>query len=236
MITNRQIVSEIANDLKAFSMDDRVSTRYILSKLRFFNALFLKRENEQLRLYDDNNVWFLIECLEMERIDNTIYSGIPVAKDVGFVRSRMPIPSIYSTKNGPLIRELNTLDSAGYYQPTTPKEYRNVLKREYQNKNIRYFWFDGDNRLVIPDSFAEKVSLTASFIEPYLAQAIDSCNNITCNMPLDDPFLCPAHLISVVKSETLKELMNAFKRIVTDDIPDGDESVKTELQTKDKRR
>lgn len=255
LMTNREIISEVVGDLRALQVDDRISERYVLAKLKMVNALLLKRENEQFRLYDDNNVWFPIECLQMEYVPAKSVpdgkSSIVINKDVGFSRSLYPIPQLYSTKTGPLIREIQTMDDVGSYQPTTPLEYRRILNREFKNPNIRYFWFDGQNRLVIPNSTTEVVAMTASFVEPWKAKMIDSCacpvrvassvvsnpacpddivysDSEPCPEPLDDPFLCPTHLLSTVKEMASKDLYDFYKRNITDPVPDNDNNSKTD--------
>lgn len=254
-MTNKEIIAEVINDLRALQIDDRVSQRFVLSKLKNLNALYLKRENDQLRLYDDNNVWFTIECLEMEVIDPKNYpdgcKGANVINKIhSYTRSKFPVPEIYSSKIGPLIREVQTMDDASFYQPTTPIEYGRIVQREFRNPNIKYFWFDGMKRLVIPNSQSKMVTLTASFREPYLARLIDACKTLTetvssfvpdntcqgdvtskvimthCPEPLEDPFLCPSHLLAVVKQDTTKDLFDFYKRNITDPVPDGDNNSK----------
>jgi hypothetical protein len=256
-MTNRELISEVTGDLRALQVDDRVSQRFILSKLKTINALLLKRENEQLRLYDDNNVWFTIGCLEMQELSPASYpDGCKGANVIGkiynYTRSINAIPQIYSSKIGPIIREIQTLDDAGIYQPTTPTEYARIVNREFRNPNIRYYWFDGRGRLVIPNSSTKMVSITASFMEPWRAMLIDSCaqpnstvsttssgkecttgpqvitSSTACPEPLDDPFLCPTHLLSSVKEMATKDLYEFYKRNITDPVPDDDNNSKVD--------
>ncbi len=261
-MTNREIISEVVGDLRALQVDDYISERYVLSKLKNVNALLLKRENDQFRLYDDNNVWFPIECLEMEELDPKAYpdgcKGSNVFNKIyNYTRSKYGIPQLYSSKIGPLIREIQTLDDAGTYQPTTPTEYARIVNREFQNPNIRYYWFDGMQRLVIPNSATRMVTMVASFREPWKAMLIDACKNNSmtvvstvpngdvcattsvstatvptlCPEPLDDPFLCPTHLVSTVKEMATKDLFDFYKRDITDPVPDNDNNSKQDRKS-----
>lgn len=254
-MTNREIIAEVVNDLRAQQVDDRISERYVLSKLKNTNALFLKRENDKLRLYDDNNVWFLLECLEMESLDPKSYpDGCKGTNTIGkiynYTRSKYPIPQIYSAAVGPLVREVQTMDDSGLYQPTTPAEYAKIINREYRNPNIRYYWFDGSRRLVIPNSQATLVTMNAAFRDPWQVRLIDACRSTSttevstvpngdvcgptptvtsptmCPEPLDDPFLCPEHLLSTVKESATKDLFEFYKRVITDPVSDNDNNSK----------
>lgn len=229
-MTNKQIISEVVNDLRALQCDDHISERFILNKLRIYNSLLLKRENEQFRLYDDNNVWFPISCLQMEYITSSVVpdgsNSMVISKVRGYSRSISPLPQLYSSKAGPLVREVMSVDDGNSYQPTTPLEYARVLKREYQNKNIRYYWFDAQGRLILPQSMVEVVQFTGAFLEPWRATLVDSCASSTCPDPLNDRFLCPSHLLSTVKEMATKDLYSFYKRTITDPVPDGDNNSK----------
>lgn len=54
--TNRDIISEISESIRAKTPDDRVSNRYILSKLINKTSFYIKRENDLFRLFDYDNI------------------------------------------------------------------------------------------------------------------------------------------------------------------------------------
>jgi hypothetical protein len=225
-MTNKEIISEVVNDLRALQVDDRVSERYVLSKLRYYNALFLKRENDQLRLFYDNNIWTPIDCLQMEPIDAVQCLDIRIPISTPFARSVHPIPEIYSYKNGPIIREVSPLDGAKTYLPSTPNDYLKIIKREYRDPNQRYYWFQGDH-LVVANSQQLKLTLNACFVDAAKAKLLNSCGT-------DQSCTAPGHLVGAVKQETLKDLFNFYKRNIKDEVSDLDNNTKTENASKGK--
>lgn len=224
---NKEIVSDIVNDLRALQIDDRVSERFVLSKLRYYNALFLKRENDNLRLFYYDNIWTNIECVKMEEVEASQCLGIVVPKVTRYMRSIAPIPAMYSYKNGPLVKEVLNIDEGQIYQPSSPVDFNKIVKREFVN-NLRYYWFR-NGHLIIPNG-PEAVHFTACFVEQYLALQLCSCNPVTCADPMEDEFPCPTHLVGEVKQQTLKDLYNFYKRNVLDNVPDLDTNNKTEKQ------
>lgn len=215
-MTNKQIVSEIINDLRAMQIDDRVSERYILSKLRYYLGLFLKRENDSNRLFYYDNIWTTVNCVEMEEVSVAECLGYTDCKITRVTRSKKPIPELYSYKNGPLVKEVFAINEGNDYKPSSQIDYNKILKREFKDKT-RYYWFR-NNHLIIPEG-PDVVLLTGCFIQESAALAL--CEPETCLDIMEDNFPCPAHLQSVVKQETLKDLFNFYKRTITDTIPDA---------------
>lgn len=224
-MTNKQIVSEIINDLHALQIDDRVSERYVLSKLRYYNGLFLKRENDTLRLFYYDNIWTNIECITMEEVEASQCLGVTIPKVNRYMRSVLPIPAMYSYKNGPMVKEVLPIDEGTSYQPSSPIDFIKITKRDFPGP-LRYYWFR-NGHLIIPNG-PEGVSMTACFEERWKALQLSSCNTPSCLDPMDDEFPCPAHLVSTVRQEALKDLFNFYKRNVNDEVPDLDTNNKTE--------
>jgi len=232
----KQIISEIIGDLRALRIDDRISKRFtclayvhinVLSKLRGFNAIFLRRENDQLSLYKQD-IWFPIECLEMEIVESTTCKEVTVDKIVPFSRSKQKLPKIYSFKNGLLIRDVESLDNGRTYTYTTPREYEKKMKREYVDKSKRYFWIT-DGHIVIPEEVSV-VSVSACFVDVAEARQLNACSCPDCIEPLEEEFLSPEHVLAVVKQETIKDLFQFYKRVVLDENSDNDTNIKTEAR------
>lgn len=230
-MTNSQVTSDVVNSLRAVTLDDRISERFVLAKLRDCLGTYLKRENDVLRLYYYSDIFTTISCLEMEPIDSQSCLGIDIPKVNTYMWSKEVIPTIYSYKNGPIIREIFPIDEGNSYQPSSPIDFIKVTKREFQGP-LRYYWFRNGhlvlpvdpNRLTAP----EAVLVTACFIEQNKALSLCTCNKVTCVDPMEDEFPCPPHLLSTVKQETLKDLFNFYKRNIIDALPDSDPNSKSE--------
>jgi hypothetical protein len=211
-----QLTSDIINDLRALNPDDRISERYVLSMLTQFNAQFLKRENDQLRLYT-SDIWTPIECLDMVESDVNECAG--VKKVHRYMRSVNRLPEMYTYANGPLVKEVLSLDDYNMYHSTTLTNYTAAQKREFKSKE-KYFWIR-DGYLIIPDG-PQKVSLLGCFLQPWRAEMASSSYKGSCIHPLDHNFPCPPHLLEAVKASTIDRLMKVFKRIIEDEVPDLD--------------
>lgn len=209
---NREAVSEVINDLRALNITQRISERYVLGKLKHFNALFLKRENDKLRLSYYDNIWHTIECIKMIPADVSECTNTRLPKIFSYIKSEKPLPEVYSYSNGPLIKDLMTLDEGHTFLHTTLEDFKNISKREFKGKE-RYFWIR-NNHIIIPNGTAEMINITACFKNIDEAKKINECSD-NCVFPLDEEFPCPLHLFQVVRQETTKDLFSFYKRIET---------------------
>lgn len=226
---NSEIVSQIINDLRALDIDSRVSPRYVLAKARNNASLFIKRENDQLRLWNYIDLWTTVDCVEMIPADARECCNIKIDRCKFFMKSKKKIPNLFSYKNGPLIRDVMSMDGNTIYYQTTPQTYKDILNREFIDKRLRYFWME-NGYIIIPDSQVQMISLTGFFQDNYEAKKLNSCNTDeedTCPDPLEQEFTCPPHLIQIVLEATITNLFNFYKRNIVDELPDGDNNKKT---------
>lgn len=230
---NKEIVSEIINDLRALNIDDRVSSRYILSKLNSYVALYIKRENDQMRLFNFDNIWTTIECIRLEQSTNVECCEISIPRCSNWAKSRHKLPELFITKFGPAIRSVATVRRDLVFQKTTPRDYAKVLRRRYVNKEKRYYWLE-NNHLVIPDSEIELVTIEAYFRDNGIARLMSECDpgdcdnkKSSCYNPLEEEWICPSHLQSQVKQDTVSNLFSFYKRNIVDEIPNLDTNQKT---------
>ena len=221
-VTCRQAISEVVGDLRALQMDDHISNRYVLSKLKGYNAIFIKREADQRRLYKSSDVWYTIECFEMKpaKVSDCCNISIPFCST--FMKSVKKIPETYSTNFGNIIREVSSINNEVQYEQVTPRQYAAIQLRPFKSKKKRYYWIENDH-IIIPNSEVELIKITAGFKDVFEAKKASACYNsakFPCEGPLDQTFLCPEYLWEVVRSEAVKDLFNFYKRTVPDNFPD----------------
>lgn len=226
-LTNRQIISDITNDLRALNLDDRVSKRYIHNKLRDFAALFIKRDADLRRLFNISDLWTEVQCVEMCPSSLVECCDIDIPNCTVIMKSKHKIPETYETFYKEILEVYNPVFAKEFKQ-ITPKEYKDIKLREFQDKRIKYFWLS-NGYLIIPDTMIDVVVLRGAFINPADAKKLNSCgdnDSSSCVGILDQPFVCPDYLLAVVKQETLKDLFNFYKRNVLDEKPNINTNLK----------
>lgn len=226
-ITNRQAISDIITDLRAVNLDDKVPKRYILNKLRDFAALFIKRDAEMRRLLNVSDLWVDVQCVEMCEVPLVECCDVDIPDCTLVMKSKKKIPQTYET----IYRELIEIYNPTYakeFKQISPKEYKNIKLRRFQDKRIKYYWFS-NGHLIIPDTFVEVVNIRGAFLNPAEAKALNSCESSdknACISLLDEQFVCPDYLLPVIKQEVLKDLFNFYKRVITDESPNQNANIK----------
>lgn len=219
-ITNRQIISDIVNDLRALDLDDRVSKRYILNKLRSYASSFIKRDGDARTLLNIAEIWTNVPCVELCEVPLVDCCDIDIPNCKTIMRSRKKLPEILQLRYRELLQVFNPIYSKGFI-PTTPQQYKNIISREFVDIRLKYFWI-ANNYLVVPDADVTTVTIRGVFLNQADALELNSCiptEEQACVSILDQPFTCPDYLIPDVKAATLKDLFSFYKRVTVDEAP-----------------
>lgn len=200
-MTVRELISDVKQSMKAVNMDDRLSNRYIYSKLIKYAALLIKRESDR-KIYKQNN---LFRPIRLELEDYYEYK-----------RSTKPLPDFFTTSDGPLLI-VGSVDHSNKFDNTDPVKYARTLTREFTNPNKKYFWIE-DQHLIIPDAYLQVLTVRGLFFNYKDPE-------VPCQSILDTPFPLPEYL----KEETINLTMQALMtraQIVEDEDPNLDNNKK----------
>lgn len=227
MQTVREVISEVRNDLRANSIDEWVPSKYIHSKLKGAASLFIKREADDRRLQKYLDIWTVIECLEMEEIPLIQCCNIDIPNCKTVMRSKKKLPDIYSTRYG-YAMTISSVDYERDYLATTPREYKYNMNREFVDRSKRYFWIE-NGHLIIPGSMVQNVRVRAIFVDKAAAVRLNTCGdeNTGCVNFLDQEFVVPEHLLKNVKDATTSAILNSYKQLQPDELPNQNANEKT---------
>lgn len=228
-MTNRQLISEIRNDLQSISPDVWIPGAYILSKSRGFAALFIKREADDKRLFRFSDLYTVIKCLKMEEKDLIDCCDINIPNCKTVMVSKQPLPEVYSTRFGYLLN-VSSVDYDKRYIPITPEGFKNIQSREFKDLSNRYFWFENQHVVspVINDVTPSVLTVRGVFPDKAAALKLNSCGDaVGCLRVLDQEFVAPKHLLQEIKDATTKDLKSSFKQIVPDELTNKNSLEKT---------
>lgn len=220
-VTIRQCISQIQTDLKS-TIDTRIAPRAIWTKYVITLASLLKQINETKRVWKSSDVWQKIPCLNMERIKAIDCPELaPLVGDY-IAKSTKKVPPTYTSAAGDMVRELNSTFPYGkQYKLVTPKEYRAIRQREFQNSQFGYA-FIIDNYLYLPDDEIERVTMTGAFVNPKEVGLING--DSPCKPLVSYNFYCPEYLIKPVHDMVLQDLAGVEQKVVKDEDVDQNEN------------
>lgn len=214
--TNRQIISDVISELRVLSVDEMLSKRFVLSKLKDKTKTAVKQDVDTRRLLKISSVWRDIKCFELCEIPfSECACDIPNCTNV--MKSKKPLPKAFDSNYGTLIKVF-TINGAKEYHQTKLNNYISIKSRPFQRK--QYFWLDADNYLYIPDSSVESVLVYGLFHESLEVDKLNDKKGSDCAKILDSEFVCPEHLVDIVKTQVIKELFEGFRSVVVDEKPD----------------
>jgi hypothetical protein len=221
MLTFRQVISDIIDDLKAVNLDDRISYRFIGSKFNNEIAYFLRLEAKSREFAKLQNLWKPVNCLKLKEVNLGECNAIESCNTL--LRSEDKIPKVFDTNYGLLIKVL-TVDG----RRTIPLIANSSEAEDYNNrrwgkaKDICYL---ENNYLYFPDSSLEAVKLLLIPMDPY---EVDKANGaIGCTFPLDAELPYPKYLVTLAKREVLNQLSGITKRVVEDEKGDENTNIKS---------
>lgn len=196
-------------------MDTRIAPRAIWTKWVFNLANILKQVNETKRVWKSSDIWQKINCLDMQKVKAVDCPEIaPLVHDY-IAKSVSKIPATYTSAAGDMIRDLNSTYPYGkQYRVVTPKEYKQIRQREFQDPSFGYA-FIINNYLYIPDEEIEKVTLTGAFPNPKEVGLLNGDD--PCTKFLDYQFYCPEYLIKIVHDMVLQDLAGVNQKVVKDE-------------------
>lgn len=220
MTTLRSIVSDLATDVKAINLDDRISYRFLLNKFNSKLNYFLRLEAKSREFAKLQSIWKPIDCIKLEQVDISKCSYIDNCKLLK--RSVNEIPEAFATNYGLLIKIL-TIDGLQEFKLiSNSSEYKDYINRRW-SKKLKPVYIE-NKYLFVPDLDISSVKILIIPINPF---EVDKANgNLTaCSSPLDATIGYPEYLITLAKTEVLKELLPE-RNIVQDAKPNDNTNEK----------
>lgn len=220
MPTLKKIVSDLSDDVKALNIDDRFSYRFLASKFKDKVQVFIRQDARSRELLKESNIWKPINCVELEDA-NAIDCNCVEDDCASIKKSKIVIPDAYSTTYGNLVKVF-TLDGSQEYKEIHAYQHPDKATREYGTG--KYFWLE-NGYLFIPNVTYKAVKVLIIAKHP---QQVDIINGVVskCETPLNEELNYPAYLITVAKTEVLKELTGATTRVIPDENPNQNQNIK----------
>lgn len=232
-MTIRQFTSNILTTLKADSIDNWLSPKYIYEESLTVTKNYLKKDNSSnLMLYSQIEGWSVLPCIEME-VGDLASCGLDVSVCTKVMKSKKRLPEIYTSKVAPLIKEVASVDySKTYTYIKTFNQWKNTQKREFISK--RYFVIS-DGYLFIPIGKKDNIESPEVVVMNCYAvskQEVDVFNGVeSCRKFADYELVIPSYLIDDVKTSILNSLRQVYLQIQEDAMPNLNSQEKSNPKT-----
>ena len=220
----RSAISIIKSDNKAFSDDSMLTDRFIWSKIQSKTLFFLKQRNDRFNLNNNNFLYSILDCVEMEMV-----SSINCCKEIPaceILRSVEKLPKIAESNLSSIIKGIYNLDGSERIDFVSINDVIRLSNSKYKPKGIKAFI--KDEYLFIPFRKNPKaVAIEAYFENPLEVYQKNKCKEQdSCISYPDLEWKCSSDLQSVIIQEVNKELSYFFNRIIPDENTDKNDQSK----------
>lgn len=223
-MTLREIISTVRNSVKALTLDDRLSNRYVYSLLLHYTNFFIKRDSDARRIFKQTHLFKTVNCFELEERPLIECSNILIPNCKTVMRSKKKLPKVYNTIYGNLL-DVFSVDGSVSFTEGSPNSYSSYKSREFKPKNKGFYFIENDY-LIIPDSSINAVMLRGLFVSNDEVKRLNGDEGDGCKSKLDEEFIAPDYLIAdIVKSVTV-DIRNINGTVLTDNNPNRNNSEK----------
>ena len=223
-MTIKSAISVIKSDNKAFSDDSMLTNRFIWSKIQSKTLFFLKQRNDKLNLNNNNFLYSVLDCVDMEMVNSiNCCKEIPACE---ILRSVEKLPKIAESNLASIIKGIYNLDNSERIDFVSINDVIRLTNSKYKPKGIKAFI--KDEYLFIPFRKNPKaVAIEAYFENPLEVYQRNKCKEQdSCISYYDLEWKCPSDLQSVVIQEVNKELAYFFNRTIADENTDKNDQSK----------
>lgn len=226
----KQFISDIQSSIRAISADSYIPPRFVFFEAQNIVSDFLKKDNDaKKKLSRLADGWSELECVELEEVPVIQCPDIDVRLCEKVMKSKFKLPEIYAYSFGNIINHVSSVNFSYFFDPTNPRQWNNIQKRQYKDKN-KYYYFILNNYLYIPVPKGnvlpvEVVRIKAFFMDQSKVEQFRNtkdckdCNQ-NCDSPLDYQMVVPSYLINDVKKELINRLASVYLKIRPDEYPD----------------
>ncbi len=228
----REFVSKIEGKLRSLGVDDWISPRFIYNESKSITSNLLSKTNNSSRLVFKNDASFTeIEGLPMKEVP--VSECLEIFNCFKLMRSTEPLPAIYSGKFGKIINQVASMNFATIYQnANTPRQYIAITKREFKNRDLRYYFFL-NGFLYIPilkasEASPEEIRISAMFVDRFdvfqFEKKVGTCEECKkenpCPKLLDFDIVQPDFLQDDIEDKLIISLANVYLKVIPDSNPD----------------
>lgn len=223
-MTRGELISQIKNELRINSADNRLTNRFIWSIIYKHLSWLIKRESSKLRLIRQDNIFQSLKCVDVEEAP-AVDPCCGIRSKCTVHRTCEPIPKLFEDDYGIIIKSVLVVDKSDEFNLITLSEYiRKIENPHSKYDKSKYFFYD-NGYLYFPKSEIRKVIIKGYFVD----DVVNSCDEDTtsCKSFLDMEARVPQYILGELMNQVLTELTKLTMQIQPDDQVDKAENRKS---------
>lgn len=199
-----ELISQTRNLSKSVNQDNLyLSDRLLYSLLKKHLALFIYREDTNLKVTSIRFIYTSLPFVELKEVDRIEAQCEGIKSGCIIKRTKEKLPPMLKGYNMPLIGAVTSIDGQTELLATSPVQYvRKTNLSDFKYNKTHYYWYL-NGYLYFPDIAWDAVKLEAVLD----GEQTDDCGNIDpCAQAQDIELGIPDYLISTVQAEVMKDI------------------------------
>ena len=232
ILTYKEIVSRIQNNLNTLNKDMFIPRRFILSVFKSKAEFLMAQKFYDKSLFRETNLFKWIECIEMEEISPSTCPNVELRSCETLMRSVKKLPKLLWTRYGSTVLMVTNIDHSKTYTLISHSYYQTIKnKRTFDKFKGTFAIVYPDNKIVIPDTYVSRINVLLYTLDEKFDDISECCDeNTRCQSYWEKEFEISDKVSEVALQETLKEVSMRIQ-IPKDELPDGDSNQKTQPRT-----
>jgi hypothetical protein len=204
-----EATSRIRNVIKSVKEDPFITDRFLYSLIQKYSKLLIRRKEVADRLMMFHNLFETLPCIDLIEVDRIEACCSGIKTGCTFMRTKDKLPKFLENDNGPVIRDITSIDGSQALESTYPMLYTNMTKTSaWPYNKTKYYWFQ-DGYIYIPDVEWESIRIEAIFDEDISAYKCTDDSKNDCIQEQDREMSIPDYLFAEIEQMVIKEILIA---------------------------
>lgn len=211
------VISRVRTQVKGYRQDPLLTDRVIYTFVKKHAGWLMKREDGMNKLMNFSSILQSMDYVELIEVDKVEACCAGITSDCKIMRSKEKLPEFLQGYNGPLIRNITSVDNSEQLQPTNPTTYVSLAKsKNFKYNTTKYYWYI-NNYLYFPNLDWDAVRIEGIF-EGDISK-FKCADDYKCQILSDNPVNIPDYLLGELESNVFKDLA-AMMQIPPDTVND----------------
>lgn len=218
-MTKREAIYQLKRLFREVNADSRLTNRLAYSVLQKHSRWLIKRDSERLSLLKKSNLFKTLKCVKVIEAP-AVDPCCGIKSHCKVWRTETPLPDIFEDNNGPIIRNITTIDSSKEIRIISPTAWLRKSKNPWRKNNSDKYAFYSDNHLYFPNGGYKMIQVEAYFEESISDyndcnsdDSDDSTSSGNCGRFLDEDFNIPDYLEGQLFDYAIKDIGGTYARI-----------------------
>jgi len=224
MDTIGKYISGIKNSLKATGQEAFLPNRFVYHLILKHARWLTKRLDSGNVMTNFNAVAQTLELVELEEVDSLRSLKVPVETGITWRRTSEKLPDMFIGLNGPLIKEITTLDFHNTFKLVDLSAYRKIARSPRRKYFPQLYAVYENGYLYFADPCLSGVGVTAAF-ETDISHLNDE--SLSCVPMLQRKLPIPGKLLAELESQVKQSDLAMMLNIPQDPQEDNKNIVRT---------